>query len=87
MLYDISITRTALKQLSKLPIDYKRKLMIKIDSLASNPRPQGSEKLSGTKNNYRIRVGVYRIVYSVFDKQLLVDIVDVDHRKQVYRNI
>ena len=87
IVYEVTVSKSALKQLEKLPADYKETIIAKIDSLAKNPRPHGCEKLSGTKNNYRIRAGMYRIVYSVFDKELVIDVVDVDHRKQVYRNL
>ncbi len=87
MVYIVLVTKSALKQISKLPPDYQKTIISKIDSLANNPRPYGCEKLQGAKNDYRIRVGVYRVVYSVFDKELLVEVVDVDHRKQVYRNL
>jgi len=53
--------------------------------LAENPRPYSNEKLTGTKNIYRIRVGVYRIVYEIIDRELIVYVFDVHHRKQVYR--
>jgi len=57
----------------------------RIRSLARDPRPFGSEKLSGKEDLYRLRVGRYRVVYSVADAELVVLIVRVGHRKNVYR--
>ena len=87
MSYKLNIVKSAFKQLSKLPTDYQEKIKIKIDALADTPRPHGCEKLSGRKNDYRIRIGIYRVVYSIFDKELLIEIIDIDHRKQIYRNL
>ena len=53
--------------------------------LQTNPRPNGYKKLKGYDNIYRIRFGTYRIVYSIIDKELVVYIFDVDHRKDIYR--
>ena len=55
-----------------------------IDALKDNPRPFGSEKLSGVEETYRIRVGDYRILYEVHDDVLLVLVVEVGHRREVY---
>jgi mRNA interferase RelE/StbE len=57
----------------------------RINSLASLPRPTGSEKLAGRTNLYRIRQGSYRVVYSVDDQTRVVDVVKVGHRRDVYR--
>ena len=67
---------------------YRQPVLIKLEQqfkLADDPRPQGCIKLTGSKNIYRIREGVYRIVYEVTDNILTVYVFDVDHRKQVYR--
>ena len=61
------------------------RLIEKINSLASLPRPSGSEKLAGRKNLYRIRQGSYRLIYSVNDQLRVVDIVKIGHRRGVYR--
>ena len=83
--YEIVIVRSALKQLDKISDPYYTKISNEIDLLEFNPRPFGVEKLTNRDNEYRIRVGVYRIIYSIFDRQLLVEVIDIDHRKQVYR--
>ena len=61
--------------------------MIKIENLADDPRPHDVKKLKGKKNFYRIRQGQYRIVYKIEDKILLILILDVAHRKEIYRNL
>ena len=83
--YQIIIKATAQKQIKKLPDEYFIKVQNAILKLEQNPRPIGCTKLTGSKNAYRIRVGIYRIVYEIYDKQLIIFIFDVDHRKDVYR--
>ncbi len=83
--YQIVIVKSAAKQLNTIPHLYKERIIKKIDSLSLNPRPFGAEKLANRENEYRVRVGVYRIVYSIFDKKLIVEVVDIDHRKQIYK--
>jgi mRNA interferase RelE/StbE len=61
------------------------RLIERINSLASLPRPSGSEKLAGRRNLFRIRQGSYRVIYSVDDQLCFVDIVKVGHRRDVYR--
>lgn len=58
-------------------------ILSSIGSLSENPRPQGYKKLKG-RNGYRIRVGDYRVIYEIFDKILLIDVVDLGHRKDIY---
>ncbi|MBI5858923.1 MAG: type II toxin-antitoxin system RelE/ParE family toxin [Sphingobacteriales bacterium] len=83
--YTVIIKETAQKQIKRLPIHYLTKVKQVILGLANNPRPHGAIKLHGGDNEYRIRVGVYRILYSIQDDVLIVYVFDVDHRKQVYR--
>lgn len=71
--------------LDSIPNDYLKRIMERIAALAENPRPVGCEKLSG-QEKYRIRQGVYRIIYSIQDTQLTVWVVKVGHRREVYRN-
>jgi len=82
--YKIQIKPSAKKELFKLPKKELRKVVDKIRSLSLNPRPPGCEKLSG-EEKYRIRQGNYRIVYSIGDKLLIVIVVKIGHRKEVYR--
>jgi len=57
----------------------------KIDALADNPRPSGAEKLKGAKDLWRIRSGNYRIIYTIQDEALLVLVIRIGHRREVYR--
>jgi mRNA interferase RelE/StbE len=83
--YTVIIKNTAQKQILKLPKIYFDKVKKTILSLENTPRPHGCIKLTGSENIYRIRVGSYRIVYSIEDSNLIVFIFDVDDRKDVYR--
>jgi mRNA interferase RelE/StbE len=85
VIYQIEFSRQADRQFRDLPSQIQQRLRSKIDSLATTPRPHGSEKLSGDDRLYRIRVGDYRIVYAVQDNRLLVLVVKVGHRREVYR--
>ncbi len=78
--YDIDLG----KALVKIPKRDVKFIKEKIESLSEHPRPHGSIKLSG-KELYRIRHGIYRIIYKIFDDRLLVLILDVDGRKNVYK--
>lgn len=84
--YRVSIKRSAVKEIEAIPQKKERQRIIRrIGQLADDPRPAGSKKLSGL-DKYRIRQGTYRIVYSITDEELIVMVVKVGHRKDVYRN-
>jgi len=82
--YRITIKKSAAKELEALPKKDLRRIIKRIRALADEPRPHGSQKLSG-KKQYRIRQGDYRIVYSIEDKDSLVDIFKIGHRREIYR--
>ena len=82
--YKIAIKPSAVKELEMLPGKDLQKITRRILSLADNPRPLGSEKLSG-QERYRLRQGNYRIIYSIEDDRLVVFVVKVGHRREVYR--
>ena len=82
--YKITIKKSAAKELREISKKDLRKIIKCIQSLAQNPRPRGARKLSG-KEQYRVRQGDYRIVYSVDDKNSMVDIVKIGHRREIYR--
>jgi len=84
-LYQVIIKESAQKQIKKVSTVHLSKIKTAILDLQHNPRPINSMKLVGSKSVYRIRVGVYRIVYEIIDKELFVYIVDVDHRKDIYK--
>ena len=81
--YKITISRLAQKQLDKLPDILAFRLIEAIYELAINPRPVGYKKLKG-RDGYRIRIGDYRIIYEIFDKELLIAVVSLGHRKDIY---
>lgn len=83
--YKIEWKRSAIKELEKLPRPMHSKIVSAVDNLASNPYPQGVRKLVGTENSYRIRVGDYRVLYNIIENRLIVEIVRVGHRKDIYR--
>jgi mRNA interferase RelE/StbE len=84
--YSVIVTKDALKELASVDsrVDRKR-IWEKIHKLASNPRPHGSEKLEGSSERYRLRQGDYRVLYEIRDEVLIVAVVHVRHRKDVYR--
>lgn len=73
------------RQLRTLTDQVQRRIIIAIAALANDPRPHGWEKLSGEESLYRIRIGDYRVIYQVSDEKLLVLIVRVGHRRDIYR--
>ncbi|MES2267228.1 MAG: type II toxin-antitoxin system RelE/ParE family toxin [Bacteroidota bacterium] len=81
--YSITISKSAQKQLSKLQDDIADRIIDSIYDLANEPRPGGCKKLKG-REAYRIRVGNYRVIYEIFDNILLIDIIAMGHRKDIY---
>jgi len=82
--YNILIKPSAAKEIENILRKDRLRIIQKIQGLANNPRPQGCEKLTG-ENRYRIRQGVYRIVYLVSDRELHIIVVKVGHRRNVYK--
>ncbi len=70
----------------KLSQELQDRIQLKIDDLATEPRPNKVKKLQGEENTYRIRIGDYRVIYDIFDDILLVKIIDVGHRSKVYKD-
>lgn len=85
MPYSILFTSRARRDLDGLARAVQRRLRTHIDRLAANPIPAGAKKLHGDELYYRIRVGDYRVVYQVEGRQLVVVIVKIGHRREVYR--
>ena len=80
----VEILRSAQRQLAKIDRKDRHRIITAIRGLASDQRPAGSKKLSG-RPAWRIRVGVYRVIYEIADDRLLVLVVAIGHRKEVYR--
>ena len=84
--YKLHIKESAAKELESLGTKKDRqKIVTRINALAADPRPPGSEKLGGEVNKYRVRQGNYRIVYSIDDRNRMVVITKIRDRKEVYR--
>jgi mRNA interferase RelE/StbE len=83
MTYRILVLRRALKELEQLPAEHYARLRDAIRHLASEPRPVGCLKLTG-RGGWRIRVGVYRVIYDIDDGQQLVTVLNVGHRRDIY---
>jgi mRNA interferase RelE/StbE len=82
--YNIFIKPSAAKETEALHKKDRLRVINRIQALSENPRPAGSEKLSG-HDKYRVRQGQYRIVYSVSDEEVVICVVRVAHRREVYR--
>jgi len=83
--YTIAFAPSAERDFRKLPRAVQLRLSPHIDGFARNPRPPGATKLKGAENAWRIRVGDFRILYEIHDRILLVLLVRVAHRREVYR--
>lgn len=83
--YEVQVARRAVKALARLPRREQQRIRAAIDLLADEPRPPGCVALKGEERAYRVRVGDYRIVYEVYDDRLVVLLVRVGHRRDIYR--
>lgn len=83
--YTVSFRRSAEKELRRLDTKVQTRVLNAVEPLAKNPRPDGCKKLQGGANAYRIRVGDYRVIYTVDDAVLIVAIERIGHRREVYR--
>ena len=82
--YKVSFKKSVWRDFESIPKRELNRILERIESLSENPRPHGSQKLSG-QERYRLRQGRYRILYSIQDEELTVWVVKVAHRKNVYR--
>ncbi|MDD5306261.1 MAG: type II toxin-antitoxin system RelE/ParE family toxin [Deltaproteobacteria bacterium] len=85
MAYRVQIKESALKALKRLPRPIHVRAWEAISDLADDPRPRGCRKLAGEEDLWRIRIGNYRVVYQVLDAVLIVLVVRIAHRREVYR--
>ena len=84
MTYSIVIKPSAVKEIESIPSKDRSRIVYRIQGLAENPRPHGCEKLSG-QDKYRLKQGRYRILYQIFDDEVVVIVVKVAHRRKAYR--
>ncbi|NEQ65696.1 MAG: type II toxin-antitoxin system RelE/ParE family toxin [Symploca sp. SIO2D2] len=85
MIYTIITPKAVQKQLDALPDEVYDRVAVKIQQLAEDPRPDGVVKMKGSDNEYRIRIGDYRVRYDINDKELLILLLQCKHRKDIYR--
>jgi mRNA interferase RelE/StbE len=85
--YKVQLKRSVIKTLKSIPQKEIKKIGKKIDSLEQNPVPKDSKKIKGEKDLYRVRVGNYRILYFFQNSDLIVLVIRVDHRKDIYKDI
>jgi mRNA interferase RelE/StbE len=83
MAFQVALKKQVLKSLRDINEPYYSNIKIAIYNLADNPRPSGYKKLKG-RHGYRIRVNDYRIIYDIFDDILVVEVISLGHRKDVY---
>lgn len=85
MAYLVRVMPHAERALANLPKKICERVRGRIDALADHPRPHGVKKLQGFEDRWRIRVGDYRVIYEIHDRVLLVLVVEIGHRREVYR--
>ena len=82
--YRVVLASSAARELKRLSCQLNERIVPRIEKLASNPRPPGCKKLKGGHNEWRIRVGDYRVIYTINDAALLVEVTRIRHRSEVY---
>lgn len=85
MSYTLKIGATAKREFRRLPLEIRERIRTVIDSLAEEPRPRGAKKLTYPSNAYRVRIGKYRVVYTILERGREVRIIAIGHRRDVYR--
>ena len=83
--YSVVFARSARKELQNLDPPVARRILKHIETLVGNPRPSGVAKLEGANDLWRVRVGEWRVVYRISDRERLVDVIAVRHRRDAYR--
>ena len=84
-MYEVYLERSAENDLKRLPTSTFDRIVYQIKTLAENPRPSGCRKITGSKNDWRIRIGDYRVLYEVNDRAKAVRVMRVRHRREAYR--
>ncbi|PSR17911.1 type II toxin-antitoxin system mRNA interferase toxin, RelE/StbE family [filamentous cyanobacterium CCP3] len=84
MSYEVLIKPAAQRQIKKLPRAMQADLIVLIEHLAQDPRPSGCKKLKGRQSQYRVRLGDYRVIYSIEEEALVVRVIKVGHRRDIY---
>ncbi len=84
-MYEVYLERSAENDLKRLPTSTLDRIVHQIKTLARNPRPSGCRKITGSKNDWRIRIGDYRVLYEIDEKARVLRIMRVRHRREAYR--
>jgi len=84
VIYSVSVSPTAARQLRKLDPDIRRRIQAAIELLAENPRPPAATRLVGGAGEWRVRTGDYSVIYEIHDGELLVLVLRMAHRREVY---
>ncbi len=84
-MYELQYKKKAIKALAKINDPYYSAIIQAIENLTKNPRPFGYKKLTG-RNGYRIRIGTYRVIYDIFDAKLIIEIVNIGSRGDIYED-
>jgi mRNA interferase RelE/StbE len=87
MPYKVFIEKKAEKDLKKISRETQKKIIAIISKLKNNPRPINIRKISSSENYYRIRMGDYRIIYEINDKERIINVFRIRHRKEAYLNL
>ena len=83
--YKVKFKNSASKEYRKLPSQIKKRVNVVIDKLADNPRISGVIKLQGNNLLYRIRIGDYRLIFEIYDRELVIKVIRIGHRRDVYQ--
>ena len=84
MRYRVILPRSVQKELDRLPDDVVKRILARLTQLESNPRPADVKKLKG-RDAWRIRVGDYRVIYEIHDRELQILVITIGHRREIYR--
>ncbi len=84
-MYEVHLENAAQRDLKKLTAEIYHRIVSHLKELKSNPRPSGSRKITGSKNDWRVRAGDYRILYEIDDRRRQVNVMKIRHRREVYR--
>lgn len=84
--FEIEWKRSASRELRTIPRETRDRILRIVESLSTDPRPHGSRKLIGSENSWRLRIGAYRVIYCIYESVLVIEIVRVGHRREVYRD-
>jgi len=84
-MYKVVVNKKVLKSLDDVPPAYMLKIKEAVNNLAENPRPHGCKRLISADDTYRVRIGIYRIIYTIKDEILTVNVIKISHRSRAYK--